>query len=170
MCQYCDIKIQISALWGIIVNPRQTLRRPPSDKFYFMSLIISIFIIISRLFSLKNPEDLPMSELIPSILLLIIWFIAFFFLISFVVKVVANLFGKVITYKRAMNIVGYCQMPRVLFIVPISIIALTVPATREPNVFNKSFNLIALLITIYSFALITYGVKLSQRAEEQRNG
>ena len=154
--------MQISSIWGIIVNPKRTLLELPSKKFYIMSLIISISIILSRLFPLKNPDNLPMSEIIPGVAPLVLWFTAFFFLISFIVKVVANFFGKKITYKRAMNIVGYCQMPRAIFVVPVSIIAFAIPAMREPNVFNKILNLVALLVAIYSFALIVYGVKLSQ--------
>ena len=158
--------MQISSVWGIIVNPKRTLSELPSEKFYIMSLIISISIILSRLFPLKNPDNLPMSEIIRGVAPLVLWFTAFFFLISLIVKVVANLFGKKITYKRAMNVVGYCQMPRVIFVVSVSIIAFAIPAMREPNVFNKVLNMIALLVTIYSFALIVYGVKLSQGSEK----
>ena len=158
--------MQISSVWGIIVNPKRTLSELPSEKFYIMSLIISISIILSRLFPLKNPDNLPMSEIIRGVAPLVLWFTAFFFLISLIVKVVANFFGKKITYKRAMNVVGYCQMPRVIFVVSVSIIAFAIPAMREPNVFNKVLNMIALLVTIYSFALIVYGVKLSQGSEK----
>jgi hypothetical protein len=164
-----EFKMQISSIWGIIVNPKRTLTELPSKKFYVISLIISISIILSRLFPLKNPENLPISEILPGIAPLILWFTAFFFLISFIVKVVAKLFGKEITYKRAMNIVGYCQMPRVIYMVPVSIIAFVIPAMREPNLFNKVLNVIALLVTIYSLALIVYGVKLSQGPEKIKN-
>jgi hypothetical protein len=164
-----NLKKQTDAILGIIVNPKKTLLALPSDEFYIVSFIISAFLIFSRLFPLKNPENLSVTEIITGLLPLIISFIALFFIISFILKIGARLFGRIITYRKAMNIIGYCQMPRVLFVVPVSFVALLFPAIREPNGFNRLLNLVALGLAIYSFALIIYGVKLSTRNKDYEN-
>jgi len=67
------------------------------------------------------------------------------------------------TYKKAMNIVGYCQAPRVLFIVAVSMAAYLIPDLRESSDLARTLNLMAVMVTIYSFGLIAYGIKIFPR-------
>ncbi len=163
-----NIKKQIDPIRGIIVNPKKTLEELPSDVFYIAALIIPFFLAFPRLLTLNMPENLPASKEMIGIFPLVVWIMIFYFISSFVVKTVAEIFRRRMTYKKALNIVGYCQAPRVVFIVGVSIVDYLVPGLRESTDLARTLNLMAVIISLYSFGLIGYGVKIFPR--KRKNG
>ena len=158
-----NIKNQIDLIRGIIVNPKKTLEELPSDVFYIVALIIPFFLAFPRLLTLNMPESKEMIGIFP----LIVWITIFYFISSFVVKTVAEIFRRRMTYKKALNIVGYCQAPRVVFIVGVSIVDYLVPGLRESTDLARTLNLMAVIISLYSFGLIGYGVKIFPRKRKK---
>ncbi len=155
-----NIKLQTDPIWGIIANPKKTLEELPSDHFYIAALVIPVFLIFPRLLPFTVPENLPVAKEMVGIVPLMVWIAIFFFISSFVVKTVAEVFGRRMTFKKAMNMVGYCQAPRVLFIVAVSIVDFLIPALRESTDLARTLNLMAVILAIYSFGLMVYGIKI----------
>ena len=100
-----NLKAQFEPIFGIVINPKRTLVKLPSDEFYVVSLLISVLIILSRLFPLKNPGNLPAGEVFSGLLPLILWIFAFFFMLSFLIKFIAKFFGKIITYIAVVGVI-----------------------------------------------------------------
>ncbi len=160
------IKLQIDPIWGIVTNPKKTLEELPSDQLYIVALVIPFFLVFPRLLPLNLPENLPPKAMV-GIFPLIIWIMIFYLISSFVVKTMAEVFQRSMTYKKAMNIVGYCQAPRVLFIVAVSIVDYLIPALRESTDLARTLNLMTVIISIYSFGLIVYGVKIFPKKKKK---
>jgi hypothetical protein len=162
-----NIKIQTDPIWGIIVNPKKTLEELPLDDFYITALIIPVFLIFPRFMPLNIPENLPGSKEMIGIFPLIAWITIFYLVSSFVVKTVAEVFRRRMTYKKALNIVGYCQAPRAIFIVTVSIVDYLIPGLRESIDLARTLNLMTVIISLYSFGLIAYGIKIFPKTRKK---
>lgn len=159
-----NVKDQIVAVIGIILDPKKTLISLPSDRFCITALIVSLFLLIPNALSVKladTPQaDVSMARIAPQIL----WFIIFFFLFAYILKWVAKTINRPITLKKAMNVIGYSQAPRVLVALVAAIIAWVFPSAQQPGMINTILNAVVYSATLYSLALIVFGINWSVEA------
>lgn len=153
-----NLKDQIIAILGIILDPKRTLVSLPSNQFCIMSLITAMLLLLPQLFSLKTVESLQGFVRIAAQFM---WFIIFFFIFSYILTFVAKLIHRPITLKKAKNIIGYSQAPRVLVVIVVTIVAWMVPSVLEPGIMNTILNTVVYLATLYSLVLIVFGVNWS---------
>ncbi len=153
-----NLKDQAIAILGIILDPKRTLVSLPSNQFCVMSLITALLLLLPQLFTLKTVESLQSFVRIAAQFM---WFIIFFFIFAYILTFVAKLIHRPITLKKAKNIIGYSQAPRVLVMIVVTIVAWMVPSVMEPGIMNTILNTVVYLATLYSLVLIVFGVNWS---------
>lgn len=155
------LKDQTVAIIGIILDPKRTLISLPSNQFCVMSLITALLLLLPNFFIIITVESAQVSQVIARIAPQIMWFIFFFFAFAYILKFIAKLIHRPVTLIKAMNIIGYCQAPRVLLLIIVSIVAWMTPSVQEPGAINTILNAVVYLATLYSLALIVFGVNWS---------
>ena len=149
---------QIASAIGIIFNPKKTLIELPSDKFYVFSFLVYLLLIISKIIPANIPKGLSRSEILFSFIPLITMSVIIFFLVSYLIKYISKLFGKNISTKKILNIVGYSQIPRVILAFPVSLMFKVFPILSEHSILIRVLNFCTLLLGIYAFILLIYGL------------
>jgi hypothetical protein len=141
----------------------------PSDKFFIAALIIPIFLFLPKFLLLDYPENMSTADMVKGVVPLIISFFSVFFIIAFILRFISKFFGRIITYRKAINLIGYCQMPRVIFVVLFSMAAFFYPPMNAPGQFKEFIDYITIILSIYSLGLIIYGVKLAKASKDREN-
>ena len=149
---------QIASAIGIIFSPKKTLIELPSNKFYLFSFLVYLLLIFSTIIPADIPTGISKSQILFGLIPFITMSVIIFFLVSYLIKFVSKLFGKNISTKKILNIVGYSQIPRVILAFPVSLMFKVFPILSEHSILNKVLNFCLLLLGIYAFILIIYGL------------
>ncbi len=159
-----NVTNQMAATIGIILDPKKTLISLPSDRIWITAPIVALFLLVPNVLSLKltttHQSDVSMTNITPQIM----WFIFFFILFAYILKWVAKIINRPITTQKAINIIGYSQAPRVLVTLAVAFIAWLIPSAQQPGTVNTILNAIVYAGTLYSLALIVFGVNWSVEA------
>ncbi len=85
-----------------------------------------------------------------------------------VLKLVVRLFGKSLSYRKVLNLVGYAQAPRLFLALPSSLVVACLPqATKtaflagEHQVAMVALAVLGMVLLLYSMFLLIWGLVLS---------
>lgn len=160
-----NFKVQVKAIWGMVISPKKTITELPSDKFYLVALLLPFLLIFPRLLPHHIPADSPAYGQGVGVVHLLLWIGVFYLISAFMIKTIAEILRRKMTYIKALNIGGYCQAPRILYIVAVSIVDLLIPALRKSPDLARTLNLLAIIIALYSFGLMAYAIKICTRTD-----
>lgn len=156
-----DINNQIANVWRVNWHPRSVLSSLPSDKFLIISFLISAYFGYARA-SRKGFLDMIAqhfgSEEI-AYLMLGVLLITTFLLGALLTKGIARLFSREMSFVKSMNIQGYCQAPRLLLAIPISVILAVHPDLLADKVLLWVVIIGGIALVLYSIVLWVLSIK-----------
>ena len=155
------MKEQVRAAAGMIVQPKTALLELPSDRFYLLAFVIFEYLIFETVrgdrwvFTLMGVGAV------------------FFPIGALILKGIVRLFGKNLSLKKVMNIVGYAQTPRLVTAWVYFLTRALMPpemraAMEAPFSFPEQYEtlvivlaLLGILIFCYSVFLLIWGLVIS---------
>ena len=157
------IKEQLLPMMNIIIRPKETLKNLPSDKFYIVGFFISAYFSyasVSRNGGLDAFQSKASAFVVFSMMCII-----FYVITAFIIKIIILIFGKRLSVKKVMNIVGYSQAPRLLLSLPISLLLLLLPYESKIELFfsideGGVISVIAIIVSIVGALLLFYSLFL----------
>jgi hypothetical protein len=154
------MKIAIVELIEILAKPKKTLIGLPSDKITLSSLVIVLLAIASSILQelqLINQYKFNWSIFLPTIIEAILYFIAGASILFTILLIIR----KQLSFCKIFNVLSVSQTPRLFFSIPIFFLYLLIPELKEHVGFNKTLNLLMLLIYVYSFFLLIFGLVIN---------
>ncbi len=151
---------QIKPLLAITLKPKQTILSLPSDRFFIVSYFISLYFAYSRALrqGTLNRLSSQLSSQISTYIFFLVMTAIGFMLGALILKAVTQIFGKKLTFKKVMNIIGYTQAPRLLISLPATIIFAVVGMNQ---LFLIIFGILGLIMLLYSLFLLFYALKIT---------
>ena len=133
---------QLKAVIGMVVRPKATLVNLPSDRFLILGLIVAGYFGFARVIrggQLRELADATGTPLIP-LAMFTVFAVVGYVVGALVIKLIVRLFGKRLTLRKVMNILGYAQVPRFLFAVPLSMALALAPADFKQRLLLGDYN------------------------------
>ena len=150
----------------LLIKPKKFLEVLPSEKITTASLAIILLLwansIVQSLVVLKE-YTFNVTLIFQELTILIFGIIVFSFILSMGCKVSKNR----ISFNQIVNIICFSQIPRLYFITLFTLLYLVFPKVLEMKMYNKSTNIIVLVLTIYSVILTTYGIAINVRKNKK---
>ena len=141
---------------GMIVSPKQTILSLPENEIIQSTIAVGIGMwivpLIQSIFILKE-----LSFDFVLFLQALLLTITAILITPLITLILLNIFKKRATLFQLINIFCSSQIPRLFFIILITMLYLAFPSLGTVKQFNQVSNFIALVLTGYSFILFIYG-------------
>ncbi len=170
-----SFKTQLLTIWQIIVRPRQTLIDLPKHEFFIVGGLINGYFAYARLQrqgqSLASGETI--IEKIGGFLLILGLSLVMLWISATVLRWIVMLFGKTLTRKKIMNLLGYSQAPRLVIVtIPLTLAAMLFPeaadntllallGSAQPPIWLILVIVLGAILLLYSFVLLIWGLIIS---------
>ena len=166
------MKDQLFAIYGMIINPKVTLKSLPEDRIYALAFLSPIYFGFVRAIQKGGLNKLAGTGTFDRYLIacMVILFVSFFAIMlwAIFIKAIVKIFKKNLTAIKLMNLYGYALVPRLLISILGNIVILVAPSSALENLIGGqelplviTISVIGIAVFIYSIFLYVFGIIVS---------
>ena len=150
---------------GIIIKPKAALQSLPNDTILISSIaiiaVLGISGILQRALVMENKDMIVVASAMGFFMGMLITFI-----VAYILSVVIQFFGVKVSFSKTINIIGFVQVPKLIFSLFVTVFYFTFPTLLSNSSYNQTANLIMILISVYSLILMVYGINLEHSSNK----